>query len=146
METYNLKRFIDAQDYNGTYNRALQEIKNGSKETHWIWFIFPQCEGLGHSDYSKRYGIKGIGEAKAYMENELLRNRLLEICEALYHLQTDDIMSVMWEVDCYKVRSCITLFAYVAPEIDVFQKLLDKYFQSSSCQKTLEILKQINEK
>lgn len=141
LERYDLERFIKAQDCNGTYKRALQEILKGSKETHWIWFIFPQCEGLGYSEHSKKYGIKGTSEARAYIENELLRNRLLEICEALYSLQTDDIMSVMWEIDCYKVRSCVTLFNYVAPEYDVFQRLLDKYFQSLPCQKTLDILR-----
>lgn len=141
MERYDLERFIKAQDYKGTYNRALQEIRNGSKETHWIWFVFPQCEGLGYSEYSVKYAIKGIDEARAYIENELLRERLLEICEALYSLQTDDIMSVMWKIDCYKVRSCATLFAYVAPELDVFQRLLDKYFQSNPCQRTLDILR-----
>ena len=140
MEKYDLDRFIKAQDYNETYNRALQEIRQGSKEGHWIWFIFPQCEGLGYSEYSRKYGIKGIGEAKAYIENELLRKRLLEICEELYNLPTDDIMSVMWEIDCYKVRSCVTLFAHVAPELDVFQRLLDKYFRSTPCQRTLDML------
>lgn len=141
-ETYNLERFLAAQNYKGTYEQALQEIKNGSKETHWIWFIFPQCYGLGYSEHSRRYGIKGKGEAKAYIENELLRERLLEICEALYSLQTDDIMSVMWEIDCYKVRSCVTLFNHVAPQFEIFQKLLDKYFRSSPCQRTLDILEQ----
>lgn len=140
MENFDLQRFIDAQNYNNTYERALQEIKNGNKETHWIWYIFPQVCGLGHSDYSKRYGIRGYHEARAYMKNEILRKRLLDICEALYELDTDDILSVMWEIDCYKVRSCATLFLRVAPECDVFGRLLDKYFRSIPCQKTLDIL------
>lgn len=143
MGNYNLKRFIDAQNYNDTYKRALEEIKNGNKETHWIWFVFPQVEGLGYSEYSKYYGIKGVGEAKAYIENEVLRDHLLEICEALYKVQTDDILSIMWEVDCYKVRSCITLFDFVAPEYDVFRRLLDKYFRSAYCPKTMDILERV---
>ena len=89
-KTYYLERFLDAQNYKGTYERALQEIKNGSKETHWIWFVFPQCYGLGYSEQSRRYGIKGSCEAKAYIENEILRERLLEICEALSSLNSTD--------------------------------------------------------
>lgn len=142
-DIYNLQRFIDAQNYNNTYDTALREIQNGSKETHWIWFIFPQCLGLGNSSTSIKYGITGIEEAKAYMNNELLRERLLEICEALYLLETDDIMSVMWEIDCYKVRSCVTLFRYVSPDYDIFQKILDKYFRSDHCYRTIEILENL---
>ena len=66
-KTYKLERFLAAQNYKGTYERALQEIKNGSRETHWIWFVFPQCYGLGYSKHSRRYGIKRSSEAKAYI-------------------------------------------------------------------------------
>lgn len=141
---YNIKRFIDAQEKNNTYETALKEIRNGHKDGHWIWYIFPQVKGLGRSEYSVYYGINGKAEAKEYIENDILRERLLTICQALYDLDTTDIMSVMWEIDCHKVRSCVTLFREVAPEYPIFSQIIDKYFRGNDCYNTLEILEKTN--
>lgn len=88
MDNFDIQRFIKAQDSCGTYKIALNEVRNGRKRSHWIWYIFPQIAGLGQSSTSKYYGIQSLLEAKAYWENELLRNRLLEITSAL--LERDD--------------------------------------------------------
>lgn len=139
-DPFHLQRFIDAQNHLNTYGTAKKELENGSKETHWIWFIFPQCSGMGYSKNSVYYSIKSVAEARAYMANDLLRTRLIEICETLYRVDTDDIMSIMWEIDCFKVRSCVTLFHLIAPEYDIFEKILDKYFMSSMCYKTVRFV------
>lgn len=139
-DPFHLQRFINAQNYHNTYETAKKELQNGSKETHWIWFIFPQCSGMGYSENSIYYSIKSTAEARAYMEHHLLRTRLLEICETLYQIDTDDIMSIMWEIDCFKVKSCVTLFHLIAPEYDIFKKILDKYFMSNMCYKTIQFV------
>lgn len=138
-KSYNIKRFLDAQE--NCYDSALKEIQSGHKRGHWIWFIFPQLSGLGNSYNSKYYGISDAREAQAYLENDTLRQRLLDISEALYKLNTNDILSVMWEIDAYKVRSCMTLFYLIAPQYDIFKKVLDKYFMSKMCEITENIIK-----
>ncbi|KIR03188.1 hypothetical protein P261_02003 [Lachnospiraceae bacterium TWA4] len=138
---YNLQRFIDAQNNGHAYETALREIKNGSKNTHWIWYVFPQHVALGRSSMNAKYGITCAKEARAYIENEILRERLLEISEALYALPTNDPVSVLGSVDALKVRSCCTLFRAVAPEYEIFDKLIEKYCRGIPCADTLELLK-----
>ena len=136
---YNLNRFLKAQE--SDYARALSEIKAGRKRSHWMWYIFPQVKGLGFSSMSRHYGIADIGEAKAYMENPVLRDRLLEITEALLTLKSNDASHIMGYPDDLKLRSSMTLFALAAPECEVFQKALDKYFHGEKDQKTIQLLK-----
>ena len=126
----NLLRFIHAQDSGGlydgtgTYQEALQEVKAGHKKGHWIWYIFPQMKGLGHSEISEFYGINGREEAKAYIEHPVLRERLVEICEAVLNSQTS--VYDIFGSDTIKVRACILLFASVS-DIPVFKQIKSRY-------------------
>ena len=135
---YNLDRFRDAQRYD--YATALAEIRAGRKNSHWIWYIFPQLRGLGRSWMSDQYGIDGIGEAQAYWADDVLRGRLTEITEALLALETNDPRRVMDPPDDMKLRSCMTLFREAAPECPLFQQVLDKYFGGRPDHKTLGML------
>ena len=126
----NLLRFIHAQDSGGiydgtgTYAQALQEVKAGYKRGHWIWYVFPQMKGLGKSEISEFYGINGREEAKAYIEHPVLRERLVEICEAVLYSETS--VYDIFGSDAIKVRSCILLFASVC-DIPVFKQIKSKY-------------------
>ena len=133
-----LSRFIKAQETD--YERALSEIRSGHKRSHWIWYIFPQIAGLGFSSTAQYYAIKDREEAEDYLKNDLLRERLVEISEALLQLESNDAGDVMGYPDDLKLRSSMTLFHEVAPEIDVFQKVLDKFFEGKPDQKTIELL------
>ncbi len=135
---YNLDRFKSAQ--RGSYGEALAEMRRGRKNGHWMWYIFPQISGLGMSATSLYYGIRDMGEAKAYIADEVLGGRLLEISEALLDIETDDAREVFWFPDDLKLRSCMTLFAAAAPEHEVFRKVLDKFFGGEADDKTLDIL------
>lgn len=136
---YDLERFVKAQNYD--YEQALQEMKNGRKESHWIWYIFPQLKGLGHSSTSEFYGIDGLGEARAYMEHPVLREHLLEITGVLLKLESCDPSRVMGYPDDLKLRSSMTLFAEAAPEYAVFGQVLDKFFGGEKDQRTLRLCK-----
>lgn len=126
----NLLRFVHAQDSGGiydgtsTYAEALQEVKNGHKRGHWIWYVFPQMKGLGKSEISEYYGINGREEAKAYIEHPLLCKRLVEICEAVLNSETS--VYDIFGSDTIKVRACILLFASVC-DIPVFKQIKSKY-------------------
>ena len=133
-----LDRFLKAQMRD--YNVALSEIKSGHKRSHWILYIFPQVKGLGFSSTSEYYGIDGLDEAKKYMQNDTLKNRLIEISEALLGLDSSDASDVMGYPDDLKLRSSMTLFAEAAPEIEVFQKVLDKFFDGKKDEMTLKII------
>lgn len=139
--TYNLKRFLDAQEYD--YARALAEIRAGRKTSHWIWYIFPQLKGLGHSSMCDRYGIQGAGEAAAYLAHPILRARLVEISSALLALESRDakkIMGAMGHIDAKKLRSSMTLFASVEGTDPVFAQVIDEFFGSRPDPRTLEML------
>jgi len=138
MSEYDLSRYLDAQ--NKDYEVALGEIKEGYKRSHWMWYIFPQILGLGQSRASVLYSIKDLNEAKAYMENETLRARLIEVCEALLALETNDASYIFGNPDDMKLRSSMTLFNVAAPEVDVFKKVLDKFFAGAPDPRTLEII------
>jgi len=126
----NLLRFIHAQDSGGlydgtgTYAEALQEVKNGHKLGHWVWYIFPQMKDLGKSEIAQFYGINGREEAKAYIEHPILRERLIEISEAV--LNNEKSVYEIFGQDAIKVRACILLFASVS-DIPVFKQLKSKY-------------------
>ncbi len=141
MEPINIERFIEAQDRYGSYNTALQEIKNGRKRSHWIWYVFPQMRGLGYSSMSQEYGISSLSEAKAYWNNPILHDRLLEITEALLSHMGDSIWQIFGKIDAMKVRSCMTLFDHIAPH-NVFREVIDLFYNSRICEKTLSLLKE----
>jgi uncharacterized protein (DUF1810 family) len=134
----NLDRFLKAQEED--YETALSEIRSGHKRSHWIWYIFPQLKGLGFSSTSEYYGINGLSEAKSYMEDKILRTRLIEISEALLTLESSDAENVMGYPDNLKLMSSMTLFAEAAPEEKVFQRVLDKFFGGKKDQRTLELI------
>lgn len=136
ISEHSLERFIEAQKRD--YETALQEIKNGRKRSHWIWYIFPQVKGLGFSPTSEYYGIDGMKEAKAYWENDYLRAHLLEITQALLVLDESDPTEVMGYPDDLKLRSSMTLFSLVAKDEPVFQSVLDKYFGGEPDVQTLQ--------
>ena len=133
-----ISRFLEAQEH--SYERALSEIKNGRKSSCWMWYIFPQIQGLGISGTTEYYSIEDLDEAKEYMNNETLRGRLIEISEALLGLETDDPHEVLGYPDDLKLKSCMTLFAIAAPEEDVFQKVLDKYYEGKRDENTIKKL------
>lgn len=137
---YELERFIVAQERD--YATALKEIKSGCKRSHWMWYIFPQISGLGHSPIAKKYEIVDLGEAKAYIENAYLRNNLVEISKALLECGNDDIEDIMGFPDNLKLCSSMTLFELVAPEVKVFGEVLDKFFDGNRDGRTIEIVRE----
>ena len=126
----NLLRFVHAQDSGGlydgtgTYAETLQEVKVGHKRGHWMWYVFPQMKGLGHSEMAEFYGINGREEAKAYIEHPVLKERLVEICEAV--LGNEHSAYEIFGADTIKFRACILLFASVS-DIPVFKQIKNKY-------------------
>jgi uncharacterized protein (DUF1810 family) len=130
-----LSRFIDAQS-GGVYAQALAEIRGGRKQSHWMWFTFPQMEGLGFSGTAQFYGVQGLAEAKAYLADAVLGPRLREICAALLELDTSDPHRVFGSPDDVKLRSSMTLFALAAPAETLFADVLDKYYGGERCAKT----------
>lgn len=139
MEPLHLNRFIDV--HLRDYPNALSEIKNGRKQSHWMWYIFPQIAGLGTTEISNYYSIQDLDEAKAYMEEPLLRSHLLEISEALLTLETNDANRIFGFPDDMKLKSSMTLFSEACPQVDTFQKVLDKFFHGIKDQKTIDLLK-----
>ncbi len=135
-----LNRFIEA--HNDDYTRAFREIKNGRKLTHWMWYIFPQITGLGMSEIAQYYEIKSLEEAQAYLNNEVLREHLLEISNELLNLNTSDPIEIFGDVDALKLKSSMTLFSYVSNE-EIFNKVIDKYFDGTKDEKTLRICKEL---
>src|SRR5215472_9387455 len=137
-EPYDLNRFMRAQE--DDYERALSEIRSGRKRTHWMWYIFPQIDGLAFSSTSKRYSIKSLDEARAYLDHPILGPRLLECAEAVVRLEGRSAREIFGSPDDLKLRSCATLFAYVSPPGSVFDCLLTKYYQGRRDDKTLQLL------
>lgn len=123
---YNLERFKKAQKHD--YKQALLEIKKGKKETHWMWYIFPQLADLGYSCMSQYYGIEDIEEARAYLKDPVLGSRLKEISLAFLNLRTNDAEAVLGELDALKLQSSMTLFEEADPDEAVFSMILEKYF------------------
>jgi uncharacterized protein (DUF1810 family) len=127
-DPFNLGRFVDAQDAGGAYGRALGELRDGYKVSHWMWFIFPQVAGLGMSQTSKRFAISSIEEARAYSEHRVLGSRLLHCAEALLRLEGLSAEEVLGSVDAQKLRSSMTLFARAEPDEPVYERVLERYF------------------
>ena len=133
-----LQRFIDAQEKD--YETALAEISQGRKRSHWIWYIFPQIQGLGFSETSKFYAIKNIDEAAEYLKHPVLGERLIRICHALIKNPGDDANKIFGSPDDMKLKSSMTLFAALPGTDPVFQTVLDKFFNGTRDSKTIEIL------
>jgi uncharacterized protein (DUF1810 family) len=132
-----LDRFVEAQA--PVYATALAEIRGGAKRSHWMWFIFPQLAGLGHSAMAMFYGIRSIEEARAYLDHPLLGRRYLECVEVLQDLAISDPVAVFGEVDAVKLRSSLTLFGAVRPS-PLFAAALDRWFGGERHAQTLALL------
>jgi len=137
-DPYDLNRFLQAQE--DDYARALAEIRSGRKRSHWMWYIFPQFDGLGHSSMSKRYSIKSVAEAEAYLRHPTLGPRLVECCEAALSVEGRSAHEIFGSPDDFKLRSCATLFAQVSPPGSLFHRLLDKYFEGGRDDRTLGLM------
>lgn len=134
-----LKRFIEAQE--NKYDRALAEVRSGRKQTHWIWFIFPQFTGLGDSPSAEYYAIKSVNEAKEYLNHEILGARLREISNEILKLENTDDARIFGYPDNMKVHQCMTLFSYIDESDDkIFKRVIDKYFEGSLDVKTIELI------
>lgn len=133
-----LLRFLDAQ--NKLYLTALDEIKNGKKQSPWMWFIFPQIKGMGSSDTSKFYEIKSADEAIAFLEHPILGKHLVEITSELIKKEEETVSDIFGNLDVEKLKSCMTLFASVQNSEPIFQEVLHKYFDGSSDFHTLQLL------
>ena len=141
-DLYDLARFLIAQDsYNNGYGTALQEMKNGGKRSHWIWYIFPQLYGLGCSNKSRRYGIRTIGEAKVYLNHPVLGTRLREITDVVlsYAEDADPHVFMMYHIDARKLKSCMTLFDKVSPN-DILAEVLIRFFSGTKDMESEKIM------
>ena len=136
-DSFDLQRFVDAQEK--VYSRVTKELRNGRKDSHWIWYIFPQIDGLGASATTKRYSIKSIAEAKAYLDHDVLGPRLCECVNFVLAVEGKSISQIMGYPDDLKLCSSMTLFAQVSDN-PIFSQVLDKYFSGKSDERTLEIM------
>ena len=136
-DTFNLQRFLDAQNID--YADALHEIKQGYKQSHWIWFIFPQMRGLGRSSMAEYYGLSSIEEARAYLDHPILKARLIEISTALLqHKGKSTAYEILGTIDAIKVRSSMTLFDHILPNA-IFAEVLDAFYNSQRDELTLNL-------
>jgi len=133
-----MNRFIEAQENN--YATALAEIRNGRKQSHWIWYVFPQIRGLGQSETSKYYAIRDLQEAAEYLQHPILGKRLVEISRALLELKEDNAHKIFGSPDDLKVKSSMTLFALMKDADPVFQQVLDKFFLGERDKNTLALV------
>jgi len=138
-DPYDLNRFLSAQQ--GVYERALAELKDGQKRTHWMWYIFPQIDGLGFSPTAKRYSIKSIEEARQYLAHSVLGKRLLECTEAVVALKSGSLSEIFGYPDDLKFKSSMTLFEKIAGSGSVFSFALDRYCHGERDAMTLRLLK-----
>lgn len=138
-DPFDLARFTQAQD--AVWTAVRQELQSGRKQTHWMWFIFPQLTALGRSVMAKHYGLSGLEEASAYLAHPVLGSRLREVCELLWALEGRSATKVFGAVDAMKLRSSLTLFATAAPRDDLFARCLQRYFSGEPDPLTLEHLR-----
>jgi uncharacterized protein (DUF1810 family) len=137
-DEYDLARFVDAQ--RSTFECALAELRGGRKRSHWMWYVFPQLLGLGHSPTSRQYGIRDAEEAKAYLEHPLLGPRLVECAAAVLEIDGRSAYEIFGSPDDLKLHSSATLFARVSAPGSVFSALLAKYFGGTEDEQTLRLL------
>jgi uncharacterized protein (DUF1810 family) len=140
-DPFDLNRFLKAQQ--GEYSHVLAEIRNGQKRTHWMWYIFPQIDGLAFSSMSKRYSIKSIEEVHAYLNHPVLGSRLTECAEAVLRVEGRSVAEIFGSPDDLKLRSSATLFASVSPPRSVFDRILEQYYHGEPDDRTLQLLKSL---
>ena len=140
-EASDLTRFVAAQDAGGTYESALRELRSGRKRSHWMWFVFPQVEGLGMSPTAQHFGVRGLAEAQAYVGHPVLGPRLVEAARALVDLPGHDPVAVLGSVDAMKLRSSMTLFEAADPDQPVYGEVLDRYYGGQRDDATLSRLR-----
>jgi uncharacterized protein (DUF1810 family) len=127
-DPYDLGRFVDAQNANGTYDRAVEELRQGRKTSHWMWFVFPQIAGLGHSAMTRRFAISSLDEAKAYLEHPVLGPRLRECAGLVAQAKAPSAEQIFGGIDAQKLQSSMTLFLRATPAEPLFAQVLDQYF------------------
>ena len=137
-DPYNLNRFIQAQE--PVYSNVLAELQSGHKKTHWMWFIFPQIEGLGQSATARLYAIKNLDEASQYLNHPILGTRLLECSEIVLGIQGRSITDIFGWPDTLKLKSSMTLFSCVSNSNPIFDEVLIRYFQGERDTRTLELV------
>jgi uncharacterized protein (DUF1810 family) len=137
-DPFDLRRFVDAQA--PVYAAALQELRDGYKRTHWMWFVFPQIAGLSLSPTGRRFALSGLPEAKAYVAHPLLGLRLVECSTVLTQLKETDPVQIFGSIDALKLRSSMTLFSVAEPERAVFVAVLERYFGGATDQATLDLI------
>ena len=135
-----LERFIEAQGHH--YKLALEEVRSGKKQSHWVWYIFPQMRGLGRSYFAQLYGISDREEAVAYLNHEVLGPRLREITSALLDHVDYSAEEIFGDLDAMKVRSCMTLFDVISPD-DIFADVLNKFYGQQGCGLTVRMLSKV---
>ena len=143
-QTSALQRFLQAQT-NGTYETALQELQQGQKRSHWMWFIFPQINGIGYSATSRRYAISDLTEAKQYLQHSILGPRLIECMTAVNSLEGLTAHQIFGSPDDMKLHACATLFSLTSDDTETFNNVLKKYFQCMLHQQTMQILRSDSE-
>ncbi len=136
-DPYDLDRFVDAQQ--GVYDRVLIELRSGLKRSHWMWYIFPQIDGLGHSPTTRLYAIKSLEEARRYLDHPVLGPRLTECAETVLAVQGRSAYDIFGAIDEMKLQSSMTLFALVSGPGSVFERVLEKYYQGKKDSRTLQI-------
>jgi len=139
-DDHDLSRFVAAQDAGGTYARALAELRAGRKQSHWMWFVFPQVAGLGFSAMAQRYAIGSLDEARAYLAHPVLGPRLVESVAAINAVEGRGALEILGSPDDLKLRSSLTLFAEVPATDPVFAVALAKYYRGEPDPQTLRLL------
>jgi uncharacterized protein (DUF1810 family) len=140
-DPHRLQRFVDAQNDANTYERALSELRAGHKRSHWMWFVFPQISGLGHSPMAVGYAISSLAEASAYLDHPLLGPRLLDCTRALARITGSSAHEILGATDALKLRSSMTLFAHAAPHEPLFRAVLGQYFDGMPDAATEQLLR-----
>ena len=138
-DEFNLARFLNAQV--NFYATALNELRAGKKQSHWIWYVFPQIKGLGSSSNSEFYGLVSLAEARAYLNHPLLGQRLKEATAVLLVHRSQNVTSVLGEIDALKFKSCLTLFSLADPSEPLFNDALEYFFSGKRDERTIELLK-----
>jgi len=139
-DPFDLARFVAAQDEDGTYARALREVEQGRKVTHWMWFVYPQLAGLGRTETSRFYAISGLDEARAYLAHPLLGVRLRACARAAAAIEGRSAEQAFGSIDASKLRSSMTLFGVADPAEPAFKAVLDRYFDGEPDRVTLQLL------
>ncbi len=138
VDPYDLARFLEAQQ--GDYQVALGELKAGEKRSHWMWYIFPQIDGLGFSSTAKFYAIKSVAEARAYLAHPVLGARLVDCARAVLGIEGKTASQILGTPDDLKLKSCATLFSRISPADSIFEDLLAKYYEGKPDAKTVQLM------